>query len=86
MGVVYAKQAVSVAWSGGKTFLKKDQAWDSESDLVQERPELFTDEPEKVAGRVAGRPAVERATRAPGETRQVPVKRAPKPKDGPSGD
>jgi hypothetical protein len=69
MAVVYANQTASVSWSGGKTLLKKDQAWDADSGLVRERPDLFTDEPEKVAGRQY-RP-VERATRAPGEMRDV---------------
>jgi hypothetical protein len=79
MPVVYAKQSVTVAWSEGKTYLRKDAAWDSESGLVKERPELFTDEPEKVAGRPHGRHAgrpIERATRAPGEQRVTPAKKA----------
>jgi hypothetical protein len=85
MAVVYANQTASVSWSGGKTLLKKDQAWDADAGLVRERPELFSDEPEKVAGRASGRPPVERATRAPGEMRAVPAKRAPK-KPEPAGD
>lgn len=73
MGVVYANQTVSVAWSGGKTVLKKDQAWDADSPLARERPDLFADEPEKVAGRPRGGrpPVIERATRAPGEVRKT---------------
>lgn len=89
MGVVYAKQSASVSWSGGKTFVRKDQAWDSDAGLVAERPELFTDEPAKVAGRVGVRRAVERATRAPGELRVTPPKKAApqKPKtDGGAGE
>jgi hypothetical protein len=86
MGVVYARQSASIAWSGGKTFLKKDQAWDADSGLVKERPELFTDEPAKVAGRVAGRPVVERATRAPGEMRVTPAKKAAPQKPKSSGE
>lgn len=70
MAVVYANQTASVSWSGGKTLLRKDQAWDADSGLVRERPDLFTAEPEKVAGREY-RP-VERATRAPGEMRGTP--------------
>lgn len=73
MSVVYANQSASVSWSGGKTFLKKDQAWDSESGLVRERPDLFSDEPTKVAGRSEIRRGVERATRAPGEVRSAPA-------------
>lgn len=86
MGVVYAKQSASVAWSGGKTFLKRDQAWDADSGLVKERPELFFDEPARVAGRVAGRPVVERATRAPGEVRVTSAKKAVQQKPKSSGD
>jgi hypothetical protein len=91
MGVVYAKQSVTVAWSDGKTYLRKDAAWDSESGLVKERPDLFTDEPARVAGRPHGRRAerpIERATRAPGEQRVTPAKKAapPAPKDGPAGE
>jgi len=88
MAVVYANQTASVSWSGGKTLLKKDQPWDADSGLVRERPELFSDEPGKVAGRPPGRPVIERATRAPGEVRQVPAKKAAasKPKPEPDGD
>lgn len=79
MAVVYARQSLSVAWSGGKTFIKRDQPWDADSGLVRERPELFTDEPTNVAGRMRGRPPViERATRAPGEVREA-VAREPEP-------
>lgn len=78
MAVVYAKESVSVSWSGGKTFVKKDQAWDADAGLVRERPELFSDEPVKVAGRGRQRPVVERATRAPGEVREQVAKSAKK--------
>jgi len=71
VSVVYARQSASVSYSGGKVFLKKDDAWDGDSDLVRERPELFSEEPNKVAGRGNPRRAVERATRAPGEVRDV---------------
>lgn len=67
MSIVYAKGTMSVAWSAGRTTLKRGQAWDGDADLVRERPDLFAAEPERPAGRPAGR--VERATRAPGEVR-----------------
>jgi hypothetical protein len=90
MPVVYARQSVTVAWSDGKTYLRKDEAWDSESGLVKERPELFTDEPARVAGRPRrsrGEPQIERATRAPGEQRVTPAKKAaPAPKGDTSGE
>lgn len=92
MSVVYANQSASVSWSGGKTFLKKDQAWDSESGLARERPDLFSSEPTKVAGRSEVRRGIERATRAPGEARDVapppvpaPAKKAPAAKPKASG-
>lgn len=70
MGVVYVKDSASVAWSAGKTFLRKGDAWDSDAALVKERPDLFAAEPAKVHGRRRGSvPVVERATRAPGEVR-----------------
>jgi hypothetical protein len=74
MGVVYAKENLSVAWSQGKTTLRKGAPWDADAQLVRERPDLFEDQPAKVAGRV-GPPVVERATRAPGEVRR-PRRRA----------
>jgi hypothetical protein len=71
MAIVYAKQSATVTWGDGDSaFLKKDQPWDSDSALVRARPELFTEVPEKVHGRPLN---VERATRAPGETRNVTV-------------
>lgn len=87
MGVVYAQQSASVSYSEGKVFVRRGQAWDSEALLVRERPELFTGEPAKVAGRPHRRggaaPVIERATRAPGETRPAPAKKAaPKAKTG----
>jgi hypothetical protein len=89
MGVVYAQQSASVSYSEGKVFVRKGQAWDSDALLVRERPELFSDEPAKVAGRPRrrgdGPPVIERATRAPGETRPAPAKKAaPKAKTGDS--
>lgn len=75
MPVVFPRQSVTVSWAGGKTFLRKDVPWDADSELVKERPELFSDEPERIAGRVE---RVERATRAPGEFRETPVSSTPR--------
>lgn len=66
MAVVYARGDMTVAWSSGKSVLRKDEAWDAESDLVRERPDLFAEAPGRAAGAA---PRVERATRAPGEQR-----------------
>jgi hypothetical protein len=84
VAVVYARESASVSWSGGKTFVKRDQAWDSDSGLVRERPELFSAEPVAVAGRSRIRPVVERATRAPGEVRRTPPRT--KKKTSPDGE
>lgn len=34
----------NLRWSGGITMLKKDASFDDDHPIVQERPELFTDE------------------------------------------
>ena len=80
MAVVYARDTIYVAWSAGRTMLRKDDAWDADSDLVRERPELFIEEPKKLRGRPVGAPRVERATRAPGEVRTVRPRKAAAPK------
>lgn len=74
MPIVHARDTLCVAWSAGTTVLKKGQVWDADADLVRERPDLFTDAPTDVRGRKAGPPAVERATRAPGEVRRGPAR------------
>jgi hypothetical protein len=72
--VKYSKIAGAVRWSGGTTLLRKGQSADDDHPLVRERPSLFTDVAPGASlstGRKAA-PAVERATRAPGEVRQTP--------------
>ncbi len=61
----YAKDTSIVGSSSGRVVLKRNTAVDDSHPLVQERPELFADEPQ----RVAGGPKIERATRRPGERR-----------------
>lgn len=71
MAVVYANTEGVVIWSQGQSPLTKGEAWDSEADLVRERPDLFDEEPTLVRGRrvpVEETP-VERATSRPGEKR-----------------
>lgn len=66
----YSKLAGVVRWSGGTTVLRKGQSADDDHGLVKERPELFTDvAPGASLSVPASKPAVERATRAPGEVR-----------------
>jgi len=69
--VVYAKTDCVVVWSGGQSPISKGDVWDSEADLVRERPDLFSTEPTRVRGQKARpeTPPVERATAAPGEKR-----------------
>jgi hypothetical protein len=64
----YSKLAVVLRWSGGTTILRKGQSADDDHPLVKERPDLFTDVAPG-ASLATPRPAVERATRAPGEVR-----------------
>jgi hypothetical protein len=70
--VKYSKISGAVRWSGGTTLLRKGQSADDDHGLVKERPDLFTDAvpgASLATGRGAAPPAVERATRAPGEVR-----------------
>lgn len=75
MATVYAKRSAGVGRAkGGVTMVRKGQAYDDSHPLVREHPSLFAPEPEDVAGREG--PVIERATRAPGEKRATPRKRA----------
>jgi hypothetical protein len=68
----YSKIAGVTRWSGGTTLLRKGQSADEDHGLVKERPDLFTDVApgaSLAAGHKVPPPAVERATRAPGEVR-----------------
>jgi hypothetical protein len=73
----YSQISAVVRWSGGTTVLRKGQSADEDHPLVKERPELFTDAVPG-ASLAAAPPAVERATRAPGEVRvtESPSRRA----------
>lgn len=63
MAIVYVKETCGLGVDGGVVHLRRGDAWDSSAPIVKDNPGLFEDEPAKVHGRV------ERATRAPGETR-----------------
>ena len=65
MAIVYVKETCGVGVDGGVVHLRRGDAWDAGAAIVKAHPNLFEDEPAKVLGRV------ERATRAPGETRPV---------------
>jgi len=71
--IVYAKSTHVVAWSNGRTSLTKGDAWESTSDFVRERPDLFTKEAPEGAVKGVRRkstPPITTVTRAPGETRK----------------
>jgi hypothetical protein len=73
--VKFSRIAGVVRWSGGTTLLRRNQSADDDHPLVVERPDLWTDEVPGASlssARKAASPAVERATRAPGEVRQTP--------------
>ncbi|MEU3972346.1 hypothetical protein [Streptomyces bacillaris] len=85
----YSACSGAVRWSGGLTVLKPGQSIDDDHPLVQERPDLFTEaapEPDikmpAKPGRGAPAPAVERATRAPGEKRTMAKRPGRKDDDG----
>ncbi|MFW6091625.1 MAG: hypothetical protein ACODAF_07070 [Actinomycetota bacterium] len=74
--IVFAKKTVAV----GKTTVRNGEAWDADAELVRTHPHLFDEQPAKVrtgSARSSRRvPVVETATRAPGEQRRTPRKRA----------
>ena len=67
----YANCSGAVRWSGGLQVLKPGQSIDDDHPLVRERPDLFTDAEPEPDIKMPATPSrgVERATRAPGETR-----------------
>lgn len=68
----YARVSGVVRWSGGTTVLSAGVTTaDDDYGLVVERPDLWTDDAPlpHLAGPSRNAPAVERATRAPGEKR-----------------
>ena len=63
----YSKIAGAVRWDGGMTILSKGQSIDEDHPLVEERPDLFTDE-EPTASLPSGRIETTR-TGGPGTAR-----------------
>lgn len=76
----YSTFTGAVRWSGGTAILRKGQSADDDHPLVKERPKLWTDVPPgaSLATPRSGPPVVERATRAPGETRNLPRRGRPR--------
>ncbi len=76
MAYKFANQTCKVFLSDGRAAqIHAGQAWDTKSQVVKERPEMFDDDPPVIHGGVADAP-VETATAAPGEKRAT--KRAAK--------
>ena len=87
MKIVYAKDRCVIAFGGMRIALAPGDPWDGDDPLVKEYPDRFVDGPATVRSTRASAgmlsvdsPPVERATRAPGEKRNV---RKPRP-DGTS--
>ncbi|MGI5293268.1 hypothetical protein ACQEVF_59525 [Nonomuraea polychroma] len=57
--VVYAKYDMQVVWSQGISQTAKGDVWDSEAELVKERPDLFAATPTRVRGEVRRAPVVD---------------------------
>lgn len=78
--VVYAKYDMTVVWSGGMSPIAMGEVWDSEAELVNARPDLFSAEPTRVRGRVARPPAgdPDQGDQEAGPSSEVP--RADKPR------
>jgi hypothetical protein len=64
-GIVYAN---CTGWVSPTLYLRKNQAWDADSEAVRLYPQHFRSDPGPA---VRGRPRVEAATAAPGETRDI---------------
>lgn len=74
MDVVYARQTCSVAMPhGGQMTVREGSHWPADDPLVVAHRDLFTDDPATglMYSRKPAEVAVEQATAAPGERRQV---------------
>jgi hypothetical protein len=85
MDVVIATDTVNVTWQGHRLHIPRGSAWDATDPLVEAHPGLFSADDRFVNRTVprreaaaADEPAVERATRAPGERTQARRPRAGK--------
>lgn len=73
----YSSFSGVVAWSQGEILLSHGQAADDDHPLVLERPDLFRGmAPGASLATSPTPPPIERATHAPGETRQTRVPRS----------
>lgn len=84
----YANCSGAVRWSGGLQVLKPGQSIADDHPLVAERPDLFTDTEPEPDIKMPATPSrgVERATRAPGETRGTTGSRRSSAKKGTAGE
>lgn len=71
MPVIYAQSSCSAQdpATGLLVRLAANEPWDADDPFVRARPDLFTDRPQ--LRRTVDAPAVESATKAPGERRAV---------------
>lgn len=69
--VMYARVDATVVWSKGISPIAKGDVWDSEAELVVERPDLFSAEPTLVRGQVYRSP-VATAETAPEQASDAP--------------
>ena len=77
MGYKFAASTCSVFLPGGRrAYLRRGQAWSTESEVVKGHPELFVDHPLEIHGEPVAEAPVEQMTAAPGEKRTT--KRAAK--------
>lgn len=72
-----------VRHEGGRVRLNPADTWNADDPFVKARPDLFSSDPLDVAHSTGFDPAVERATKAPGERRMTRQKPAPTAKDAP---
>jgi hypothetical protein len=73
MAHVFANSTVHVRPG---VLVTRGEAWSADDPIVQDRPDLFTDDPSEVgalrrSGPATGHPIVESATAEPGEKRSV---------------
>ena len=72
-GIVVAKDTVNVTHDGQRVHIERGTAWVADDPLVQQYPDLFTDDERYVhrTTRAPGLDGIETATRRPGERRGV---------------
>lgn len=70
MSYVYPNCVTVVRWGDDRVHLNPGQQWNADDPFVVARPEFFDADPSEPSSTTDQRQPVERATRAPGETRK----------------